>query len=74
MSERPIYAFGHHPELFASRSGMFPLADALNAKKVYYPIAWECLQKKSWKAGDLLQRWGNKYFGTEWNLWNANSR
>ena len=67
MSEVPLYAFGHHPEVFSARSGMFPLADALDAKKIYYPIAWESLQKKSWRAGDLLQRWGNSYFGTQWN-------
>ncbi len=62
-----VYAILHHPEIFAQRSGLFPLVQALGAKPVFYDITWERLQKRSWTAGQWLRDWGVRHYGSTWN-------
>jgi glycosyltransferase involved in cell wall biosynthesis len=64
----------HRGENFGAHSGMSPLAEALGAKELVYQESWRRLQKHSWTLGQLLRRWGNWYYGSEWNalipFWN----
>ncbi|NCC60185.1 MAG: glycosyltransferase [Verrucomicrobiae bacterium] len=62
-----IVAVGHHPETFSAHSGMLPLVQTLSAGYIPYSISWEQLQKRSWTFGYLLRRWGQYYYGSEWN-------
>jgi glycosyltransferase involved in cell wall biosynthesis len=63
----PVYAFLHHPQVFAGRSGMGALAEKLGATPVYYDIAWEKLQEKSWTLGHWMRRAGVRFYGSTWN-------
>lgn len=63
----PVYAFLHHPGDFSSRSGMYPLAEALAARSVFYAPAWQRVQARSWRLGQALRRWGIAYYGSTWN-------
>ncbi len=55
----------HHPSL-SGRSGMAPLVEALGAEPVYYNVAWELLQSRSWRLGQLVRTWGQRWSGSEW--------
>ncbi len=63
----PIYAILHHPRIYAARSGLFPLVEALAAEPIFYKISWEHLQDFSWRMGDALKRWGDSHYGSTWN-------
>lgn len=63
----PCWAVLHHPRNFARRSGMWPLAEALGAVPVFYEIAWQRLQARSWTLGEWLRRWGIRFYGSTWN-------
>lgn len=65
--KQDICAILHAPGEFASRSGMLPLAEALGARTLFYDFTWERLQKRSWTLGHNLRRFGNAYYGSEWN-------
>lgn len=67
MNSEPVvvaYLF-HHPSL-SGRSGMGPLVEALGARAVYYDVAWERLAARSWRLGQWVRRWGQRYSGSEW--------
>lgn len=66
-ANQSICAILHAPDEFASRSGMFPLAQALGARTLFYDFTWQRLQKRSWTLGYRLRRFGNAYYGSEWN-------
>lgn len=55
------------PVTISLTSGMMPLTEALGAEKILYTLRWHGLQKKSWRLGNALRQWGNRYYGTEWN-------
>jgi glycosyltransferase involved in cell wall biosynthesis len=63
----PVYALYAHPAYFTRRSGIFPLIDAVGAEPLLYEPVWERLQKKSWTLGHAFRRFGQWYFGSEWN-------
>ena len=63
----PVYALYAHPAYFTRRSGIFPLIDAVGAIPWLYEPAWERLQKRSWTSGHALRRFGQWYYGSEWN-------
>ena len=62
-----VLAVLHHPRMLSSRSGMDGLAEALEARKFYYSITWDDIQRKSWTLGQWLRQLGNRYYGSEWN-------
>ena len=62
-----VYAIFHEPSNITGRSGLFPLVEALGAHPVRYSQTWAFLQKWSWSLGDGLRRFGNRYYGSEWN-------
>lgn len=55
----------HHASLSA-RSGMMPLARALGARVLLYDVVWERLQRRSWRLGQAVRRWGQRWSGSEW--------
>lgn len=55
----------HHASLSA-HSGMAPLVKALGAQALYYDVAWEKLQERSWTLGQLLLRAGQRWSGSQW--------
>jgi glycosyltransferase involved in cell wall biosynthesis len=63
----PVYAVLHHPPLLSAHSGMDALADAVGAKKIYYNITWNNVQRQSWTIGQWLRVAGNRFYGSEWN-------
>lgn len=65
--QTPIYAILHHPRMLSSHSGMDALADAVGAKKIYYDITWEHVQRKSWTLGQWLRHFGNRWYQSQWN-------
>ena len=68
MNGKPdIAIYLHHPPEFAARSGFPALLELLGAKQVFYDIAWEKLQKRSWTAGQWLRRAGIRWSGSAWN-------
>lgn len=62
-----ISAVLHKPDVFARRSGMYPLAEALGADTVFYDFSWKKFEKISWRLGYSIKKWGNRYYGSEWN-------
>ncbi|HMP90925.1 MAG TPA: glycosyltransferase family 4 protein [Kiritimatiellia bacterium] len=62
-----ITCYLHHPGDLSSRSGMFPLAEALSASVVFYEGTWWKIQERSFRLGDWARRWGQKVYGSEWN-------
>ena len=62
-----IAAVLHQPPDFASRSGLFPLVEALGAKPIFYNEYWRRVQRRSWTLGVLARRFGSWYYGSEWN-------
>lgn len=66
-ANQSVCAILHAPDEFASRSGMLPLAQALGARTLFYDFTWQRLQKRSWTLGYRLRRFGNAYYGSEWN-------
>lgn len=67
ITSSTIAAILHRPDEFAARSGMYPLAQALGAQCLFYDFAWKQLQRRSWTLGYRLRRFGNAYYGSEWN-------
>lgn len=61
------YAVLHHPVKLSKHSGMDTLADELGAKKIYYDITWQKVQRRSWTCGECLRRLGNRWYQSEWN-------
>lgn len=45
---------------------MAPLVETLGAQPVYYDVVWERLQTKSWRLGQFVRRWGQRWSGSEW--------
>lgn len=62
-----VSAILHHPRMLSGRSGLDALAEVLQAERLYYRIEWERLQELSWSLGHGLRRFGNWYYGSEWN-------
>lgn len=62
-----VYAILHHPREFASRSGLFPLVEAVGATPVFYDESWRVLQRRSWTLGQWVRQFGNWYYGSTWN-------
>ncbi len=62
-----VAAFYHWPKQFSRRSGMYPLVEALGAVPVKYERPYRMLMARSWTLGHALQRFGNWYYGSEWN-------
>ena len=57
----------HQPATFAKESCFNGLIRELRADALTYELAWEDLMKRSWTAGHQLRRFGNWYYGSEWN-------
>ena len=55
------------PVTISLTSGMMPLTVALGVDQLRYSLRWHDLQKRSWRLGNALRQWGNRYYGTEWN-------
>ena len=62
-----IYLVQHHPPSFAKRSGFPALTELLGATPLWYDLAWEKLQKRSWTLGHGLRRAGIAWYGSTWN-------
>ncbi len=46
---------------------MVPLVRELGARAVHYRATWWEVEQRSFTAGRLLRRLGNRYFGSDWN-------
>jgi glycosyltransferase involved in cell wall biosynthesis len=66
-SELSACALLHHPKVFASRSGLYPLVEALGASPLFYDESWRKMERHSWTAGQWLRKIGNRYYGSTWN-------
>ncbi len=62
----PIISYLFHHASLSARSGMAPLAEALGARALYYDVVWERIQRRSWRLGQLVRRWGQRWSGSEW--------
>ena len=62
-----LYAVLSRPQGFAERSGLYPLAEAIGAQPCLYRKWWPELMRFSWRLGNAVRRWGQDYYGSEWN-------
>ncbi len=62
----PIFAYLFHHSTLSAHSGMAPLAGALGAETLYYDVAWERVQARSWRLGQVVRRLGQRWSGSEW--------
>ena len=67
MSDLPVYPISRHPAGFNAHSGMDGICRALRVVPFCIPETWTKIQKRSWTAGDWLRKWGNRWYGCEWN-------
>ncbi|HMO50414.1 MAG TPA: glycosyltransferase family 4 protein [Kiritimatiellia bacterium] len=62
-----IRAYVHHPDIYTRRSGMYPLAEAMGAETVFYTSRWEQAQHVSWRLGQVVRRFSQSWYGSEWS-------
>lgn len=55
------------PVTIPTVSGMMPLTAALEVDEIRYTLRCYSLQQISWRLGNGLRQWGNRYYGTDWN-------
>lgn len=67
MCDLPVYPISRRPAGFNAHSGMDGICRALHVVPFCIPETWTKLQKRSWTAGDWLRKWGNQWYGSEWN-------
>ena len=63
----PVYAVCTRPTSFTSRSGLYPLCEAVGASACVYRNIRRDIERRSWTAAHLLQRWGQWHYRSEWN-------
>ena len=61
-----VTAFVHHPPTYNHRSGMYPLAEALGARTVFYTDRWRQIQRHSWRLGAWARRQAVSWYGSQW--------
>jgi glycosyltransferase involved in cell wall biosynthesis len=62
-----VYAYLIRPANFASRSGLYPLAEAVGAEAVCHGAFWAPVYDFNWRLGMALKRWGVRHYGSAWN-------
>jgi len=62
-----IACYLHHPGDLSSRSGMYPLAEALGAEVIWYGATWWRLEQRSSRLGQWARKAGVRYYGSQWN-------
>ncbi len=67
MDEGPVYAVYFRPDDFAGRSGLEPLAEAVGAIPIRHGCFWKKWGRLNWRIEAALRRWGQRYYGSEWN-------
>lgn len=65
----PIWMVGFAPDYFTPHSGMWPVAEVLQARRASFSPVWERWSRRSWRLGNLLRQWGIRHFGSAWNAW-----
>ncbi len=63
----PVYAIYFRPGDFARRSGLEPLAEAVGAHKITHGCFWRAGRRVNWRVEEALKRWGQSYYGSQWN-------
>lgn len=64
---RPIYIVHHQPVGFAGRSGFPPLIELLDAKELHFDMAWQKLERTSWRLSHALRQWIIRHYGSTWH-------
>lgn len=67
MYKHPVYIIQHWLPAFAERSGIAMLAASLEAHLLVYRRKYVTLRSHSWRVGEAVRQWGNRYYGSEWN-------
>ena len=67
LGEPPVYVVVARSNELASRSGLYPLTEAIPAHACVYKKVWLPLSKRSWTLGHNLRRFGQWYYRSEWN-------
>lgn len=62
-----IYAVYFRPGDFMRRSGLEPLAEAVGAIPIKHGCFWKQWGRLNWRVEAALRRWGQRYYGSEWN-------
>ena len=63
----PAFAIGYYREAFSEHSGLWQAIRLLDAELIFYRRAWAGLERASWRLGDVVRRWGIRYYGSAWN-------
>ena len=67
MGEFPVHAISRRPSGFSVHSGMDGACRILGLEPFWIPETWTQVRARSWTAGEWLRRWGNRWYGSEWN-------
>lgn len=67
MGEFPVHPISRRPSGFSIHSGMDGACRVLGLEPFWIPETWTKVRKRSWTAGEWLRRWGNRWYGSEWN-------
>lgn len=52
---------------FSPHSGCAPLMKYLDAHGIEFFSTWAKIQKRSWTLGNVMRKWGGRYYGSTWN-------
>jgi len=63
----PVYAIYFRPPYFVSRTGLEPLAEVVGARKIIHRCFWDRTYRLNWRLGNLLKKWGQGYYRSDWN-------
>lgn len=67
MARQDIFLIQFHASGLSSRSGLRGLVECLHAEVVEFGVTWKELEKRSWRAGQALRKWGSAHYGSPWN-------
>lgn len=67
MGDFPVHPISRRPSGFSVHSGMDGACRVLGLEPFWIPETWTKVRSRSWTAGEWLRRWGNRWYGSEWN-------
>ncbi|MCS6772450.1 MAG: glycosyltransferase family 4 protein [Kiritimatiellae bacterium] len=67
MRDARIYGVYFRPHDFMHRSGLEPLVEAVGAVPIVHGCYWKKWGRWHWRLESALRKWGQRYYGSEWN-------